>query len=112
VRVLMTGGYGCIGSWVAKQLVDEGREVWIYDLKEDKHRIELLLDEMALGQVHFVQGDVSDPAALLGAAERVEATHLLHLAGLQVPTCRANPLLGARVNVLGDARRLRKPRRV
>jgi nucleoside-diphosphate-sugar epimerase len=101
VRVLMTGGYGCIGSWVAKQLVDEGREVWIYDLKEDKHRIELLIDEDALGQVHFVQGDVSDAADLLAAAERVEATHLLHLAGLQVPTCRANPLLGARVNVLG-----------
>jgi nucleoside-diphosphate-sugar epimerase len=101
VRVLMTGGYGCIGSWVAKQLVEEGREVWIYDLKEDKHRIELLLDEDALSQVHFLQGDVSDPAELLASAERVKATHLLHLAGLQVPTCRANPLLGARVNVLG-----------
>ena len=25
VRVLMTGGYGCIGSWVAKQLVEAGR---------------------------------------------------------------------------------------
>ena len=29
-----------------------------------------------------------------------KAAHL-YLAGLQVPTCRANPLLGARVNVLG-----------
>ena len=25
VRVLMTGGYGCIGSWVAKRLIDERR---------------------------------------------------------------------------------------
>ncbi len=33
MRVLMTGGYGCIGSWVAKQLADAGQEVWIYDLK-------------------------------------------------------------------------------
>jgi nucleoside-diphosphate-sugar epimerase len=97
----MTGGYGCIGSWVAKQLVDEGREVWVFDLKEDKHRLELLLDEAGQARVHFVQGDVSDPPALMAAAERVEATHLLHLAGLQVPTCRANPLLGAKVNVLG-----------
>ena len=23
-RVFMTGGYGCIGSWVAKQLVERG----------------------------------------------------------------------------------------
>ncbi len=44
VRVLMTGGYGCIGSWVAKQLVERGQEVWIYDLKEDTHRLDLILD--------------------------------------------------------------------
>jgi nucleoside-diphosphate-sugar epimerase len=97
----MTGGYGCIGSWVAKQLVDEGREVWVFDLKEDRHRLELLLDEAGQSRVHFVPGDVSDAPAVLAAAERVEATHLLHLAGLQVPTCRANPILGANVNVLG-----------
>ena len=35
------------------------------------------------------------------AVEWVGATHLLHLAGLQTPTCRANPILGAKVNVLG-----------
>jgi nucleoside-diphosphate-sugar epimerase len=28
-------------------------------------------------------------------------THIIHLAGLQVPTCRANPVLGAQVNVMG-----------
>ena len=43
-RVFMTGGYGCIGSWVAKQLVEAGREVWIYDLKEDTHRLDLILE--------------------------------------------------------------------
>jgi nucleoside-diphosphate-sugar epimerase len=35
------------------------------------------------------------------AAERIGATQILHLAGLQTPTCRANPILGARVNVIG-----------
>src|SRR3954453_8711725 len=97
----MTGGYGCIGSWVAKQLVDEGREVWIYDLKQDTHLLNLLIDERQCEQVHFVAGDVSDSIAGHAAVERVQATHLLHLAGLQTPTCRANPILGAQVNVLG-----------
>ncbi len=101
VRVLMTGGYGCIGSWIAKQLVDAGREVWIYDLQEDTHRLDALIDAEGRSKVHFIAGDVADPAAVRGAAERVGATHLLHLAGLQVPTCRADPILGARVNVLG-----------
>ncbi len=97
----MTGGYGCIGSWVAKQLVDGGQEVWIYDLKEDTHRLDLLLEPDQKARVHFVQGDVSDLPSVRKAAERVEATHLLHLAGLQTPTCRADPILGAKVNVIG-----------
>ncbi len=101
MRVLMTGGYGCIGSWVAKALVDSGREVWIYDLKEDTHRLDLLIEPEQRAQVHHITGDVADPDAVRAAVERAEITHLLHLAGLQVPTCRANPLLGARVNVLG-----------
>jgi nucleoside-diphosphate-sugar epimerase len=97
----MTGGYGCIGSWVAKQLVEDGQDVWIYDLQEDRHRLALLLDPETMGRVHYVPGDVAEPDAVRGAVERIGATHILHLAGLQVPTCRANPLLGARVNVLG-----------
>lgn len=101
MRVLMTGGYGCIGSWVAKRLVDEGREVWIYDLKEDTHRLDLLLDASQKASVHFLEGDVADATAVRRAVENVQATHLLHLAGLLVPTCRADPMLGARVNVLG-----------
>ena len=101
MRVLMTGGYGCIGSWVAKGLVEEGQEVWIYDLKPDTHRIDLLLDEEGKSRLHYLPGDVADARGLRSAAESIEATHLLHLAGLQVPSCRANPILGARVNVLG-----------
>jgi nucleoside-diphosphate-sugar epimerase len=97
----MTGGYGCIGSWVAKLLVEQGEEVWIYDLREDTHRLDLLLDRDERTGVHFVAGDVSDPEAVDRAVEQVGATHLLHLAGLQTPPCRANPVLGARVNVIG-----------
>ncbi len=101
MRVLMTGGYGCIGSWVAKQLVESGQEVWVFDLKEDTHRVDLLLDAEQGERVHFVAGDVSDPDAVRAAVETLGATHLLHLAGLQTPTCRANPILGAKVNVIG-----------
>jgi nucleoside-diphosphate-sugar epimerase len=97
----MTGGYGCIGAWVAKQLVDQSREVWIYDLKEDTHRLDLILDPELRSRVHFIPGDVADPDAVRSAVEQTEATHLLHLAGLQTPTCRANPILGAKVNVIG-----------
>ena len=90
--VFMTGGYGCIGSWVAKQLVETGREVWIFDLKEDTHRLDLILEPDQRASVDFIAGDVADRDAVRSAVERVGATHLLHLAGLQTPTCRANPI--------------------
>jgi nucleoside-diphosphate-sugar epimerase len=101
VRVLMTGGYGCIGSWVTSQLVERGDDVWIFDLQEDTHRLDLVLDPEKRSKVHFVAGDVSDLEGVRAAVERVGASHILHLAGLQTPTCRANPILGAKVNVIG-----------
>ena len=101
MRLLMTGGYGCIGAWVAARVVESGQDVWIYDLKEDLKRVSMLLDESSLKRVRFVKGDVADFDRLLAAAREIKATHILHLAGLQVPTCRSNPLLGARVNVMG-----------
>jgi nucleoside-diphosphate-sugar epimerase len=101
VRLMMTGGYGCIGSWVAKQLVDAGQEVWIYDLKEDTHRLDLILEPEQRSSVHFVAGDVSDFDGLRSAVVQIGATEILHLAGLQTPTCRANPILGAKINVIG-----------
>lgn len=101
MRVLITGGYGCIGSWIAKALLDAGREVWIFDRVRDTHRLDMIVDPQAQTRIRHLGGDVSDPDALREAVAANDISHILHLAGLQVPTCRAQPLLGARVNVLG-----------
>lgn len=101
MRVLLTGGYGCIGSWIVRHLLARGDRAWIYDLKEDPHRLRLLLSDEQLGQVGFLPGDVTDQGALEAALRDQGITHVVHLAGLQVPVCRANPILGAKVNVLG-----------
>jgi nucleoside-diphosphate-sugar epimerase len=101
MRVLLTGGYGCIGSWITRILQGRGDEVWIYDLKEDPRRMRLVMSEKELARVHFVRGDVTDLTGLREAIRTHHISHLVHLAGLQVPVCRADPILGARVNVLG-----------
>ena len=49
----------------------------------------------------FVAGDITDLAALERALDEHEITNIIHLAALQVPFCRADPPLGARVNVVG-----------
>jgi nucleoside-diphosphate-sugar epimerase len=101
VRVLITGGFGCIGSWITKQLVERAAGVWIYDLKEDWRRMDAILEPDQLEQVQFVPGDVTDLDRVLAVLREHRITHLVHLAGLQVPTCRVNPILGANVNVIG-----------
>lgn len=101
MNVLITGGYGCIGAWAVKLLLESAQDVWIYDIKEDLHRLELLIPRSELRRVRFIAGDISDAERFLEACVELKVTHILHLAGLQVPVCRTNPLLGARVNVLG-----------
>jgi nucleoside-diphosphate-sugar epimerase len=101
MRVLLTGGYGCIGSWIARNLLERGDQVWIYDLKEDPKRLRLILPEDKIKQIQFTQGDVTDLPRLREVFENKRISHVVHLAGLQVPTCRADPILGAKVNVIG-----------
>ncbi len=51
--------------------------------------------------ITLVEGDVTDDAALGRALDEHGITRVVHLAALQVPFCRADPLRGARVNVDG-----------
>lgn len=99
-RFLVTGAYGCIGAWVLRQLVDEGVEVVAADASTDDHRVTDLLDADARAQVGFVRADISREEDV-DALFELEPTHVVHLAALQVPMCRENPVLGARVNFVG-----------
>jgi len=101
MRVLITGGYGFIGAWIARSLLARGDDVFVFDLREDPRRFRLILSEAEVAKCRFVPGDVTDLAILTAAIRTHAITHVIHLAGLQVPTCRVDPMLGAKVNVLG-----------
>jgi UDP-glucuronate 4-epimerase len=96
-RFLVTGAFGCIGAWTVAELVRGGRDVVTFDLATEPRRLSLLLDDRS-GFTH-VAGDITDEAAVDAAFDGV--THVIHLAALQVPFVRADPPLGARVNVVG-----------
>jgi nucleoside-diphosphate-sugar epimerase len=99
-RFLVTGAYGCIGAWVVRQLVDEGVDVVAADASTDDRRVMALLDEDERSRVRFVQADISRPEEVDALFDR-RPTHVIHLAALQVPFCRADPVRGAQVNVVG-----------
>lgn len=100
-RFLVTGSGGCIGAWAVAHLVKEGTPVAAYDLSEDDARLRLLLDPEEIGQVEKVRGDIRDKDELASLVADGGFTHIVHLAGLQVPFCVANPTLGSQVNVTG-----------
>ena len=102
-RTLVTGALGCIGAWTVKALLDDGENPVGYDLGDDDSRLRLILDEGERDRVTLVAGDVADGDALGRALDEHEITRVVHLAALQVPFCRADPVRGARVNVVGTA---------
>jgi len=100
-RFLVTGALGCIGAWTVRDLVREGVPVVAYDIGSDPRRLALILEPDELARVTFVAGDITDLDGLDRALADHEITNVVHLAALQVPFCRADPPLGARVNVVG-----------
>ena len=92
---------GCIGAWTAAHLVEEGQRVIAFDLNRDTRRIELLLETADLEKIVFEEGDLTDFNCVSGLFEQHSVDHVIHLAALQVPFCQADPVQGARVNVVG-----------
>jgi UDP-glucuronate 4-epimerase len=102
-RFLVTGALGCIGAWVVKLLVDEGATVVTFDKGDDTKRLRLVMGENGPARVTMLNSDITDADALGQALDDHDITHVVHLAALQLPFVKANPPLGALVNVVGTA---------
>jgi len=98
---LITGAHGFIGAWIVKRLLERGTRVVIFDKSVDPQRLRLIMSEAEIAQAEVVAGDITEEGNLSPVIDDFKITNLIHLAGLQVPTCRADPSLGAMVNVIG-----------
>src|SRR5262245_13939369 len=100
-RFLLTGGQGFIGAWVARRLLAEGTPFAILDRSPDDGILSQVLEPAALAALERCWGDIADGGVVRKAVEEGGITHVIHLAGLQVPACRVDPVAGAMVNVVG-----------
>ena len=98
---LVTGAMGCLGAWTIANLLRAGERVVGFDLSTDAYRLRLLMSDEDVARVPMVQGDITDFDQVERVVLEHGVTHVIHLAALQVPFCRANPVLGAQVNVVG-----------
>lgn len=99
--VLVTGAGGCIGSWVLALLSRASVPMVAYDLTDDKQRPRLLMQDKAVDEIPWETGDIADTDRVFKVVRNHHIRAIIHLAALQVPFCRADPINGAKVNVVG-----------
>jgi nucleoside-diphosphate-sugar epimerase len=106
MAMLITGGAGYIGRYLAHELVEQGHDVVAVDLQEP---LAEALPELPAG-VRFVRGDVTDKAGMMELVAGGAFSAVVHLAGIVTMGCERDPDLALRVNLLGSANLLEAAR--
>jgi len=107
MNILVTGGAGFIGSHVCERLLAEGHSVWAFDdlnnFYDPQFKRRNIREIQALAKpFEFVQGDLTDPAALEELFASVRFDQVIHLAARAgVRPSLEEPALYQRVNVEG-----------
>lgn len=98
MKVLVTGGGGFIGAWIAQRLLASGHAVRVFERNDRRDLLQCVAGAPSEA-VEWVRGDIARGNEVLAALEGCGG--VIHLAGLLTPECRADPLRGLNVNVAG-----------
>jgi nucleoside-diphosphate-sugar epimerase len=109
--VLVTGAMGCIGAWTVRELITSDVPVVAFDKSDDPRRLRQITTTEQFERVRIVQGDITDLSTVEEAIHRFDVGGIVHLGALQLPFCRADPPLGALVNVVGTVNLFEAARR-
>ena len=109
--VLVTGASGCIGAWILTILKRSGVPCVGFDLRDDRRRPWLVMGKQAAAELLWETGDIANGEGFERLIGRHGIRAIIHLAGLQVPFCKADPALGAWVNVEGTVNVLEAARK-
>jgi nucleoside-diphosphate-sugar epimerase len=103
MTTLVTGAFGCIGSWVVRGLLADGERPVAFDLGDDPWRTRMIVGDDVAERVTLVRGDIADREAVTRVVQEHDVRRIIHLAAWQVPLCRQDPSRGALINVVGTA---------
>jgi len=98
MTVLITGGTGFIAAWLIRRLLKRGVGVRVLDITADSAAVRNILGDLA-AKVDWRLADVRDGEAVHAAAEGCE--RIVAMAGVLTPACRADPVRGAQINLIG-----------
>lgn len=103
-KFLLTGGAGCLGSALVRHILDgavPNASVVVFDPEKDHSRLRRVVGDDYGSRVQLVTGDVTKLPEVTAAVDQFGITEIIHLAALQVPLVKNDPLNGCLVNCLG-----------
>ena len=101
-RILITGGYGCIGSETTKWLLrNTEADVVICSRTASPDRTEKVFHDVERSRLTAIAADVCSQSELLEILTMHRITQVAHLAALQTPACNAQRDLGLQTNLAG-----------
>eukprot|EP00494_Astrolonche_serrata_P025751 UN26012 len=102
-KYLITGAQGFLGSWIIKNLIQQGKTVVGVDLSTSAEILKQICTPDELEKVKLAHLNITDFEAIKNYFMHYEPSHIIHLAGAQIPTCKSHPHQGALINVVGTA---------
>ncbi len=101
-RILITGGFGCIGSETAKWLIrNTDASVIVCSRSVSDARTQRVFHDVDRSRLKTVSVDVLDQRKVEEILKAEQVTHVAHLAALQTPDCNAHRDLGLQINLAG-----------
>jgi UDP-glucose 4-epimerase len=101
-RILVLGGYGCIGAPTVKWLLANTNATVVAGSRDVRaERTQRLFQDDDGRRLKFVSLDVREQRTIELALTENEITHVVHLAALQTPDCNAHRDLGLQINLAG-----------
>ncbi|MFN3745427.1 MAG: NAD-dependent epimerase/dehydratase family protein [Hyphomicrobiaceae bacterium] len=99
--VVITGASGFLAAWILPKLLARGHSVVAVDMMRDETRLRQVMRGPAPSDIVWELADLTTEGTMSRIAEQYAPGTIVHLAALQIPACRANPIAGAKVNVVG-----------
>ena len=96
MAVLITGGYGLIGSTLARMLVEKGEKIWVFDKFTPPQRFQGVADS-----IKTIPGDLANLSKVMEAVKESAPQVNFHLGGMLSLPANADPQSAYATNVAG-----------
>jgi len=101
MNVMVTGGYGHVGIYLVRQLLEAGDRVVVFDQNTTPNPMHYPFDPKDWPNLTFVQGDIRNMAQLEETCRKYEIESLAHLVAMLAAESKLDPVKSVEVNCNG-----------